>query len=145
MLGLERIFSNLRRFFGAEHIQYEEITKDRRKYYLFWFLKHGTLSVKSILAQLKEEESEAGQINNMAETIVWLLVFIGNDTDTTTEKVLKKQRDFKKSLSNLSEQIDSLNDTVLEMKNTLEKISPTKKRERKDHEFRFRNTLNVKL
>ena len=74
-----------------------------------------------------------------------MLVFIGNDTDTTTEKVLKKQRDFKKSLSNLSEQIDSLNDTVLEMKNTLEKISPTKKRERKDHEFRFRNTLNVKL
>ena len=61
MLGLERIFSNLRRFFGAEHIQYEEITKDRRRYYLFRFLKHGTLSVNSILAQLKEEESEAGQ------------------------------------------------------------------------------------
>ena len=75
---------------------------------------------------------------------IFHLTILGNDADTTTEKVLQKQRDFKKSLSNLSEQIDSMNETIQEMKVALEKIAP-KKKDRKDHMPKFRNTLNVKL
>ena len=61
MLGLERIFSRLRRIFGGEHLQYEEITKQRR-HKLLWFLKQDVLSVKNILAQLKREESDSGRL-----------------------------------------------------------------------------------
>ena len=69
------------------------------------------------------------------------LTILGNDADTTTEKVLQKQRDFKKSLSNLSEQIDSMNETILELKTALEKLAPKKK----EHVPKLRNTLNIKL
>ena len=62
VLGLERIFSRLRRIFGGEHLQYEEITKQRR-HKLLWFLKQDVLSVKNILAQLKREESDSGPLH----------------------------------------------------------------------------------
>ena len=66
----------------------------------------------------------------------------GSDTDTMTEKVLQKQRDFKKSLSSLSDQIDNMNETIQELRATMEKLAPKK---RKDHEPRLRNTFNSKL
>ena len=66
----------------------------------------------------------------------------GSDTDTMTEKVLQKQRDFKKSLSSLSDQIDNMNETIQELRDTIEKLAPKK---RKDHEPRLRNTFNSKL
>ena len=68
VLGLERIFSRLRRFFGAEHLQYEEITK-QRKHKLIWFLKQDVLSVKNILAQLKREESDSGTLYQIRKFI----------------------------------------------------------------------------
>ena len=59
-----------------------------------------------------------------------------------TEKVLQKQRDFKKSLLSLSDQIDNMNETIQELKTTIEKLAPKK---RKDQEPRLRNTFNSKL
>ena len=64
VLGLERIFSRLRKIFGGEHLQYEEITKQRR-HKLLWFLKQDVLSVKNILAQLKRDESDSGRLRCM--------------------------------------------------------------------------------
>ena len=58
-MGLERIFSRLRRIFGGAHIQYEEITMQRR-HKLLWFLKQDTLSVKNIIKTLKREENDTG-------------------------------------------------------------------------------------
>ena len=114
-------------------MQYEEITKQRR-HKLLWFLKQDVLSVKNILAQLKREESDSGKIQcDNKNNFLSLLFSAGSDTDTMTEKVLQKQRDFKKSLSNLSDQIDNMNETIQELKTTIEKLAPKK---RKDHEPR---------